>query len=178
MDIMLPPDGYPRLKLDTNLTQAWQDMTDFYKKLGGSPPAEERMALVYDDDECLAGVLAQKAIMMTIAPAVRESVGRVLGGFLEEGGGFFSCMLNPNIKITDVMTPVEQVAVKSTDTIIKDMPVLIKNNLSAFPVVNIWGKVIGMLSRGDVFHNLGLNSAFCKLGFSGCDWDHYGVFDK
>jgi len=178
MDIMLPPDGYPGLKLDLGLIRAWQNMTDFYKKMSAPPPTEERIALVYDDDECLAGVLAQKAIMMTITPAARESVDRVLRGFLEEGGGFFSCILNPDIKIKEVMTPVEQVAVKSTDTIVKDMPVLLKNNLSAFPVVNIWGKVIGMLRRGDVFHHLGLNSAFCKLGFSGCDWDHYGVFDR
>lgn len=178
MDLMLPPGGYPKLSHDMNLTRAWQEMTEFYKKQNESISAEERLALVCDEDECLAGILTQEAIMKTIAPAIRESVGRLMGGFLEEGGGFFNCLLNPNLKVTDVMIPAERVAVKSTDTIVKEMPVLINNNLSAFPVVNIWGKVIGMLRSGEVFHNLGLNSAFCKLGFSGCDWNHYGIYDK
>ncbi|MFZ5649998.1 MAG: HPP family protein [Bacillota bacterium] len=178
MDIMLPPGGYPRLARDMSLSMAWRSMTDYYIKLDDPPPSEERLALVYDEDECLAGVLTQKAIIMTITPAVRESVGRVLSGLMEEGGGFFSYLINPNLKVSDVMTPVDQVAVKSTDIIYKEMPLLVKNNMSAFPVVNIWGKVIGMLRSGDVLHSLGLNSAFCRLGISGCNWDHYGVFDK
>ncbi|MFZ5649925.1 MAG: HPP family protein [Bacillota bacterium] len=178
MDIMIPPDSYPRLRQDINLAQAWSNMTSFYKELDETPPAEERIALVHHEDGRLAGVITQKAIMTTIIPEVPESVGRLLGGYLEEGWGFFSYLLNPNLKVSDFMTPAEKVAVKSTDVIYKEMQIMLNNNISAFPVVNVWGKVIGVLRRGDVLHSLRLNSAFHKIGFLGCNWDHYGVFGK
>ncbi len=176
MDLMRTVRDYPVITPSDTITKAWRVMSRFYRDKRDEP-GNESPVLVVDEESRLVGLVNRGIIMRNIDSRLYGIALRVPGGFLEnDENGATGCLL-PRRMVSAVMLPAGKIALKSTDTTVKALFMLLNNNLGTLPVINIYQQVIGMVHAGDVFHNHGLGSGFCKTAFMGYEYIQYGLFD-
>ncbi len=160
MDIMKPPNYYPTVSSGHSIQQAREITDSFYHHNPGDTRTGERMALVVDEENQLAGLINMESL---------QHIPRPPGSNAKNEGGAMTA--------EDIMMPANKIALKSTDTAGKAFAILYDNNVGTLPVLNIFRQIIGVVQAGDVFHALGLRSSFLKLAFTGYDYQRYGLFD-
>jgi len=177
MDIMKRPNNCPTVSLEHSTQQAWEITGSFYNNNPGVSRTGERMALVVDEENQLAGLINMESFYQNIDPWVYNVISRIPGCLLENEDGAITTSLLTRCKLEDIMIPADKIALKSTDTASKAFSILCDNNVGTLPVLNIFRQIIGIVQAGDVFHTLGLGSSFLKQAFMGYDYQRYGLFD-
>ncbi|SFQ94590.1 CBS domain-containing protein [Desulfoscipio geothermicus] len=177
MDIMRPPADYPTVTPEQTIRQAWHIMGSHYRNRRFEYDNGERLLLVVNKENRLVGLVNGALITKHVDARVYELASRVPGGFLENESDPATACLLPRLKVSDIMLPVENIALKSTETITKALFIMLRNNLGSLPVLNIYRQVVGTVAAGDVFHHHGLGSGYCKTAFMNYDYLRYGLFD-
>lgn len=116
-------------------------------RIGGVP--------VVNDQGVLVGMISDGDVVRYLAPKNSKVIGNYYMSYVTEAE-----------KIEDVLrckmnTPIEKIMVKRNikyvlpdDDFEQAMRILSKHHFKKLPVVNQAGRVIGIISRGDIIHNL------------------------
>ncbi|SFQ94609.1 CBS domain-containing protein [Desulfoscipio geothermicus] len=155
MDIMLPA-GYPIIRENLPLRDAWEKMCKFVFTIEEHPDYNQGYLMVYNDDDALVGMVTMREMLKTFNQRYLAAVRRVPGYY--EGNLNANCIEQYRRSVREIMCADEEIMLKSWDSLVVALRIMLKHRLEALPVINIYHKVIGIVRIADVYEELGLNA--------------------
>jgi CBS domain-containing protein len=142
-DLMIPIEDY--LRPDNTLKEA-VNLLRIAKK------GEEKVGLkglpVLDKEGKLVGMLSMTDILKAVHPSYMDLMN--IGNFTWDGMVESLAKSVADKKVESVMSK-EVITVREDDPLMECVDLVIKNNIRRLPVVDMTGKVVGMLYERDIF---------------------------